>query len=466
MPQADSSSGHHKERRVGAEAHEGMAHQEHEATLLEEHKQFLWTYWTNILLGVWLITSPATLGYQSAGMTWSDVTSGLLVVMLGALALERQAWAAWGVCFIGIWLLFAPLVFWAPTAAAYFNDTVVGALLIALSVLIPGMPGMGWMEMPGPETPPGWSYNPSSWLQRGPIIALAFIGFFIARYLAAYQMGHIPSAWDPFFLDSTQKVLTSKVSKAWPISDAGLGALSYMLEALMGYMGDSRRWRTMPWMVLVFALLVVPLGATSIILVILQPVSIGLWCTLCLIAAVAMLIMVPLAVDEVIAMGQFMLQSYRQGKPFWRTFWMGGSIEGGAKDTRSPGFGAPVPSLVPAMIWGVTLPWTLVGSTVLGIWLMVAPPVLGSQGTAANSDYLIGALVVTFAVIAWAEVTRSARSLNVLFGIWLVVAPWLLAGATSAARWNDMVVGTALVILSLSRGKIRERYGSWDRYSI
>ena len=29
-------------------------------------------------------------------------------------------------------------------------------------------------------------------------------------------------------------------------------------------MGDQRRWRTMPWLVLVFGLLIVPLGAISI----------------------------------------------------------------------------------------------------------------------------------------------------------------------------------------------------------
>lgn len=448
------------------ETHEGMSRPEHEAMLLENHKRFLWTYYTNLLLGVWLITSPFAFGYQSLGMTWSDVVSGGLIVLFGTLALFRRIWAGWAVCFVGIWLLFAPLVFWAPSAAAYLNDTLVGSLVIALSVLIPGMPGMGWMDMPGPEVPPGWTYNPSTWLQRGPIIVLAFVGFFIARYLAAYQLGHIPSAWDPFFGESTQKVLTSKVSKAWPISDAGLGALSYILEALSGYMGDSRRWRTMPWMVLMFALLVVPLGATSIILVILQPISIGMWCTLCLIAAVAMLLMVPLAVDEVIAMGQFMVQSRREGKPFWRTFWKGGRIEGGGPDTRSPEFSAPPSVVAPAMAWGVTVPWTLVVSTALGISLMVAPSLLGTEAGIADSDHLVGALVVTFSVIAWAEVTRAVRWLNVLFGVWLFAAPWFLEGGTSMATLNDLVVGLLLLLASLPRGWVRERYAEWNRYII
>ncbi len=292
---------------------------------------------------------------------------------------------------------------------------------------------------------------------------LGVVGFFIARYLTAYQLGHIPAAWDPFFGESTQKVLTSKVSKVWPIPDAGLGALSYMLEELSGFMGDSRRWRTMPWMVLMFALLVIPLGATSIILVILQPVSIGMWCTLCLIAAGGMLIMVPLAVDEVIAMGQFMQQSRREGKPFWRTFWMGGSLDGDSQDTRSPGFGSPTFAWVPSMMWGVTLPWTLAVSTALGIWLMVAPSVFDTTGAAANSDYLMGALVVTVAVIAWAEVCRSARWFNILFGLWLLTAPWFLDGSVPESIYNGFLVGFILLFLSIPRGEISERYGTWTR---
>jgi hypothetical protein len=54
---------------------------------------------------------------------------------------------------------------------------------------------------------------------------------------------------DPFFGASTARIITSDLSRAWPIADAGLGAVSYLLEALSGLMGGKRRWRTMPWIV-------------------------------------------------------------------------------------------------------------------------------------------------------------------------------------------------------------------------
>jgi nucleoside-diphosphate-sugar epimerase/uncharacterized membrane protein len=430
------------------------------AMMAKHHAMSLWVHPILMALGAWLIASPFTLGYRSMALVWSDVGSGALVIVLAALSLSKErAWASWANSFVGAWLLFAPLAFWAPTAGAYVNDTLVGALVIAFSVLIPhGMP------MAGPDVPRGWTYNPSSWLQRSVVIALGLLGFLGARYMAAYQLGHIQTAWDPFFGNSTMRVLTSEVSRAWPVSDAGLGAMTYLLEVLMGLMGDKRRWRTMPWMVTFFGILVVPLGVTSIVLVILQPLSVGAWCSLCLATAVAMLVMIPLTLDEVVAMGQFLVQRHRAGKLFWRTFWLGGELPGAAEETKPRDFGSPPNEMLPAMVWGVTMPWTLVASAALGVWVMFAPAVFQSQAASADSDRLVGALVVTFAVIAWAEVGRAIRFINVLFGAWLVASPWLLGGSTTGSTWSDVVVGVALTALSIPRGTVRQRYGDWDRY--
>ncbi len=439
-------------------------------------RQWIWRDFGNIVLGVWLLASPATLGYRDAAMIWSDVATGALIVILGILTLfPRFDLARWALCLAGIWLLFAPLVFWTRDAGAYANDTLVGALVIAFSVLIPMMPSRAHHEVmmaPGPDTPPGWSYNPSDWLQRGPIIAMALVGFFLSRYLAAYQLGHVAWPSDPFFGDGTRRVLDSEVSKAWPISDAGLGAVSYLLEALSGFMGDRKRWRTMPWMVLMFGFLVVPLGIVSIVLVILQPIAVGAWCTLCLVTAAAMLIMIAPALDEVVAMGQFLAGARREGKPLWRTFWIGGTLEQyrTAAPAASPASEQrPHRSTAVRIVAAMELtnvPWNLLAGALLGLWLMASPAVLGITGAAADSDHLAGALVVTWAVIAFGEVARPARLLNVPIGLWIVVAPWLLSGHTGASRWNDVLIGAAVVALSVRRGRIAQRFGGWNRYLV
>jgi hypothetical protein len=257
------------------------------------------------------------------------------------------------------------------------------------------------------------------------------------------------------------------MSQMWPISDAGLGALAYTIEALMGYMGGTSRWRTMPWMVTFFGILVIPLGLTHIVLVISQPVVVGYWCTLCLAAAAVMLVMIPLTVDEVVAMVQFLQRSVTEGKPFWRTFWVGGTLAGEAnRDTRTPHYGSPVAACGPAMVWGVTAPWNLLLSAALGLWLLCAPAALGTQGAVADSDHVGGAVALTVAVIAMAEVVRAVRYLNVLLGLWSIAAPWLLGGAPQAAKLHSALAGVLLVLLSLPRGTVRERYGGWDRYIV
>jgi hypothetical protein len=333
------------------------------------------------------------------------------------------------------------------------------------------MPGMSHEGMMDESTvPPGWSYSPSSWLQRLPIIALGFFGFLIARYLTAYQLGQIGTVWEPFFSgdagkNGTEFIITSDVSRAWPIADAGLGATSYMIEALMGAMGTANRWRTMPWMVTFFFILVVPLGGVSIFFIIIQPIMIGTYCTLCLIAALAMLIMIPLTLDEVVAMGQYMLRSMRAGRPFWRTFFQGGPEPSGGKDDKNAGFSAPIVSQVIAAVRGVTAPWTLVASCALGVWLMFSRTIFGTEGAIANSDHLVGALIITVAVCAMAEVARPLRFLNVAFGLWLIAAPWLLVAAPAGATWNNAIAGLLAIGFSLPRGRrSAEHYGTWDRY--
>jgi nucleoside-diphosphate-sugar epimerase/uncharacterized membrane protein len=430
------------------------------------HPAVVWPHFANMILAVWLITNTFALEYRSTSLQVSDVISGALVLGFAILSLAApprlKFWSPWANSFVGIWLLFAPLVFWAPTSAIYSNDTLVGMLVIAFAILAPGMPMKAGMVMtPGPDVPRGWSYNPSSWPQRAPIIALALVGFFLSRQMTAFQLHHIKSFGDPFFGSGTQRVLTSDVSRAFPIPDAGLGALAYSLEFLMGFMGDKQRWRTMPWMVMFFGILVVPLGIVSITLIILQPIAVGAWCTPCLLAATAMLVMISLTLDEVVATLQFLVHARRERLPMWKTFWMGGALREVAEVPR------PIrPSVVrpSAMVWGVKLPWNLVLTTALGLWLMFAPSTFSSLGLAAHSDHLIGALIVTASVIALADVGRTARYINVVFGAWVIASPWLLDGAGAGARWSDVIVGALVLLLSFRRGPIGDRYGSYERF--
>lgn len=430
-------------------------------------RRWLWTNAAVISLGVWLASAAASLSGESPAQTTNDVVCGLLLALAGALALSPRhdtlgRWAAGG---IGVWLQAAPLVFWAKNPASYFNDTLVGALAITLSVLVPMMPGMAHhreMRKPGPTTPPGWSYNPSAWSQRVPLIALALLGWLGSRMLACYQLGYTPTIWEPFFGGGTDRVLTSEISKSWPVSDAGLGAFAYTFEMLMGWMGTPERWRTMPWMVTFFFILVVPLGLVHITLVVLQPVVVGEWCTLCLVVAALMLAMIPLAVDEVVATMQFLRRSRQAGRPFWRTFFIGGTFEDDPVGPKMPHYGASAGALSRSSWRGVTLPWNLVTGAACGVWLMCSPAVFGTTGRAADFAHLLGAVVLTFATIATAEVVRTLRAVSGLAGLAVAATPFFTGQLGTAAGSNEIIVGIAIVALSLRRGSVRERYAGWQ----
>lgn len=93
------------------------------------------------------------------------------------------------------------------------------------------------------------------------------------------------------------------------------------------------------------------------------------------------------------------------------------------------------------MVRGVTVPWHLLLTAGVGLWLMAAHDLLGTRGGAADSDHMVGALVVTVAVIAMAEVGRMARVLNAPLGARVIAAPWLLGGATTVATLEQPVGG-------------------------
>ncbi len=60
----------------------------------------------------------------------------------------------------------------------------------------------------------------------------------------------------------------------------------------------------------------------------------------------------------------------------------------------------------------------------LGLWLMFAPFTLGFEASLADGDHLVGALIITFSVIAMAEVARYLRFINIVVpGAWLIAAP-------------------------------------------
>lgn len=428
------------------------------------HYRTLWTYAVNCILAILLMSSTPLYAQENSALALNDTVCSIAIILFECLAfVPRLSFMRFGTMLLASWLFFAPLVFWTNSAASYLLDTLVASLLFTFSLLIPGFPGQAGLELPGADMPPGWSYNPSSWIRRWLGIALALFGFIISRYLAAQQLGLSNEAWDPFFDGGTDRVLHSSVSHMFPISDAGLGAVAYLLEVLSGFMGGRARWRTAPWIAILFALLVIPLGITSVVLVISQPMIVGSWCGLCLIAASALLTSVPLAVHEAIAVGQFMLLAHSKKKSMWKILWNGGTIIGAGKaDPNRRSF--TLAQRWVASVQGVTVPLALFLQIAIGIWLMARPDIIPGPAGAASADHLLGALIVTVAAVATAEVTRIVRLANVMFGFTLILAASIFSRGEPFILLSEFIPAIGVILLAFPRGTIAENYGGWNKF--
>ncbi|MCU1245947.1 MAG: vitamin epoxide reductase, partial [Acidobacteria bacterium] len=130
--------------------------------------------------------------------------------------------------------------------------------------------------------------NPSAWPRRLLIAALALIGAGICAYFTLYERHPIATVWDPFFGSGGRAALhtryTYAVQRYLHVPGAALGALAYLLEAILALIGSTRRWETRPWLVLAFGLMAIPLALTGMFLLMVQAAMIHVWCTLCLVS--------------------------------------------------------------------------------------------------------------------------------------------------------------------------------------
>lgn len=98
-------------------------------------------------------------------------------------------------------------------------------------------------------------------------------------------------------------------------------------------------------------------------------------------------------------------------------------------------------------------------SCIIGVWLMAAPALLDYRGPATVNDRICGPLIVSFAIIAMWEVTRSLRWLNAIFGFWLMLAPLVLHYITWRSAFNNLLCAFILLVCALVPGKRTHRFG-------
>ena len=172
--------------------------------------------------------------------------------------------------------------------------------------------------------PPGWDENPTTWPKRIVLAVLALIGLVVALYLSLFQVSAlyfpdlqinvVESVWDPFF--DSYEVLDFL---HWP--DAIPGILAYGGELVLNFVGDRNRWRTAPWTVIAFGLIIFPAAGISTVLLMAQPIFVDSWCTLCIVSAVVSFVICSLGADEVLATLQYLKRVRESGGSLMQALW-------------------------------------------------------------------------------------------------------------------------------------------------
>lgn len=174
--------------------------------------------------------------------------------------------------------------------------------------------------------PSGFDKNPTAWSRRLFLAALAFLGLCVSAYLTLFQIEVLPGVWDPFF--TSRKVLTYL---GFP--DASLGVLAYAMEIVLTFIGGRERWRTMPWTVLAFGVVIVSGALVSVLLIAMQAFVVDAWCTLCLVSAAISFAIFGFGVDEPLAGVRYLRHVRGSGGSAWRAAW--GLEAGKGEDSRA-----------------------------------------------------------------------------------------------------------------------------------
>ena len=94
-----------------------------------------------------------------------------------------------------------------------------------------------------------------------------------------------------------------------------------------------------------------------------------------------------------------------------------------------------------------TANWLIV---IAGIWLIVAPFILGFSGTFLSlNDVVTGIIIALVSLIAIgvSEEGKWLNWINMLLGAWIFITPFFLMSVGNAGMWNNLIIGIITVAL-------------------
>ena len=98
-------------------------------------------------------------------------------------------------------------------------------------------------------------------------------------------------------------------------------------------------------------------------------------------------------------------------------------------------------------------------NVIAGIWLIIAPWVLGyAHGDPRWNDVVFGIVVTTFALVRVSGAYRDSglSILNALVGVWLFIAAFTIDQSSTAGA-NDVILGVVVFLLGVGSATATQR---------
>ena len=96
--------------------------------------------------------------------------------------------------------------------------------------------------------------------------------------------------------------------------------------------------------------------------------------------------------------------------------------------------------------------WQDWGNLVLAGWLFISPWILqfdAAAGGAAWNAWIFGVIIAIVAIAAIVQLAPWEEWVLLILGLWLFVAPWVLGFSNSgAAAWDHWIVGVLAFVLA------------------
>lgn len=99
-------------------------------------KKGRWQDWVNLIVGIWLFSSPMIFGYRGNEYVWNSYVFGGGVILFSVWALtDRKIWEEWINLIIGIWIIISPWVLdFAIDVDVLWNTIIIGIAISTLSI--------------------------------------------------------------------------------------------------------------------------------------------------------------------------------------------------------------------------------------------------------------------------------------------------------------------------------------------